>query len=64
MKNNHFFDRDIVTIKDFSKADLEFVFDATDKVSSLKPKERGQLASARTLGYIFYEPRYQNENEF
>jgi len=38
MKNNHFFDRDIVTIKDFSKADLEFMFDATDKVSSLTLK--------------------------
>jgi aspartate carbamoyltransferase catalytic subunit len=64
MKNNHFFDRDIVTIKDFSKADLEFVFDATDKVSSLKPKERGQLASARTLGYIFYEPSTRTRMSF
>jgi aspartate carbamoyltransferase catalytic subunit len=64
MKNNHFFDRDIVTIKDFSRADLEFVFDATDKVSSLKPKERGQLASARTLGYIFYEPSTRTRMSF
>jgi aspartate carbamoyltransferase catalytic subunit len=35
MKNNHFFNRDIVSIKDFSKDDLEFVFDATDKIRTL-----------------------------
>jgi aspartate carbamoyltransferase catalytic subunit len=29
---NHFFGRDIVSIRDFSRDDLEFIFDSTDKI--------------------------------
>jgi aspartate carbamoyltransferase catalytic subunit len=64
MKTNHFFNRDIVSIKDFSKDDLEFVFDATDKIRTLKAKERGQLGSARILGYVFYEPSTRTRMSF
>ncbi len=64
MKTNHFFNRDIVSIKDFSKDDLEFVFDATDKIRTLKANERGQLGSARTLGYVFYEPSTRTRMSF
>lgn len=64
MKTNHFFNRDIVSIKDFTKDDLEFVFDATDKIRTLKAKERGQLGSARTLGYVFYEPSTRTRMSF
>ncbi|HEX9319352.1 MAG TPA: aspartate carbamoyltransferase, partial [Nitrososphaeraceae archaeon] len=59
-----FFNRDIVSIKDFSKDDLEFVFDATDKIRTLKANERGQLGSARTLGYVFYEPSTRTRMSF
>jgi aspartate carbamoyltransferase catalytic subunit len=61
---NPFYDRDIVSIKDFSKDDLEFVFNATDKVSSLKPAQRGELGKGRTLGYIFYEPSTRTRMSF
>src|SRR6266511_3189924 len=64
MKTNHFFNRDIVSIKDFSKDDLEFVFDATDKIRTLKANERGQLGSARTFGYVFYEPSTRTRMSF
>lgn len=64
MKTNYFFNRDIVSIKDFTKDDLEFVFDATDKIRTLKAKERGQLGSARTLGYVFYEPSTRTRMSF
>src|SRR5947199_876649 len=64
MRTNHFFNRDIVSIKDFSKDDLEFVFDATDKIRTFKANERGQLGSARTLGYIFYEPSTRTRMSF
>lgn len=64
MKTNHFFNRDIVSIKDFTKDDLEFVFDATDKIMTLKANERSQLGSARTLGYVFYEPSTRTRMSF
>src|SRR5215218_309187 len=61
---NPFFERDIVSIKDFTKDDLEVVFDATDKVSRLKPSQRGELGKGRTLGYIFYEPSTRTRMSF
>jgi aspartate carbamoyltransferase catalytic subunit len=61
---NHFYDRDIVSIKDFSKADLEYVFSATDKIREMKPEERSRLGRGRTLGYIFYEPSTRTRMSF
>lgn len=61
---NPFFDKDIVSIKDFTKDDLEFVFDATDRVSRLRPGERGELGKGRALGYIFYEPSTRTRMSF
>ena len=61
---NPFFDRDIVSIKDFSKSDLEYVFSATDKIRAMKPGERGELGKGRTLGYIFYEPSTRTRMSF
>lgn len=64
MAPNPFYDRDIVSIKDFGKDELEFVFDATDRVSRLKPAERSELGKGRTLGYIFYEPSTRTRMSF
>jgi aspartate carbamoyltransferase catalytic subunit len=64
MAPNPFYDRDIVSIKDFTKDDLEFIFDATEKVSHLKPSERGELGKGRALGYIFYEPSTRTRMSF
>jgi aspartate carbamoyltransferase catalytic subunit len=64
MAPNPFYDRDIVSIKDFGKDDLEFVFDSTDRVSRLKPGERSELGKGRTLGYIFYEPSTRTRMSF
>ncbi|HKZ61353.1 MAG TPA: aspartate carbamoyltransferase [Nitrososphaera sp.] len=61
---NPFFDKDIVSIKDFTRDDLEFVFDATDRISRLKPGERGELGKGRILGYIFYEPSTRTRMSF
>jgi aspartate carbamoyltransferase catalytic subunit len=61
---NPFYDKDIVSIKDFSKDDLEFVFNTTDKISRLKPSGRGELGKGRTLGYIFYEPSTRTRMSF
>src|ERR687895_1023390 len=62
--SNPFYDRDIVSIKDFTKDDLEFVFDATDNISQLKHSQRGELGKGRTLGYIFYEPSTRTRMSF
>jgi aspartate carbamoyltransferase catalytic subunit len=64
MPNNHLYDRDIVSIKDFSKQDLEFVFSSTDKISTLRPNEKSELGKGRTLGYIFYEPSTRTRMSF
>ena len=61
---NPFYDRDIVSIKDFSKSDLEYVFSATDKIRAMKPSQRGELGKGRTLGYIFYEPSTRTRMSF
>ena len=61
---NPFYDRDIVSIKDFAKDDLEFVFDATASISRLKHSQRGELGKGRTLGYIFYEPSTRTRMSF
>ena len=64
MLNNRLYDRDIVSIKDFSKQDLEFVFSSTDKISTLRPNEKSELGKGRTLGYIFYEPSTRTRMSF
>jgi aspartate carbamoyltransferase catalytic subunit len=61
---NPFFDKDIVSIKDFTKDDLEYVFDATDTLRGLRPAERGELGKGRALGYIFYEPSTRTRMSF
>jgi len=61
---NPFYDRDIVSIRDFDKDDLEFVFDATDSISRLRYSQRGELGKGRTLGYIFYEPSTRTRMSF
>src|ERR687890_592649 len=64
MPNNHLYDHDIVSIKDFTKEDLEFIFNSTDKISALRPNEKSDLARGRTLGYIFYEPSTRTRMSF
>src|ERR687886_3054677 len=62
--DNAFYDRDIVSIKDFGKDDLDFVFNTTDRISRLKPSQRGELGKGRILGYIFYEPSTRTRMSF
>ena len=64
MSNNHLFNRDIVSIKDFSRQELEYIFSATDKISILKPSEKSNFGKGRTLGYIFYEPSTRTRMSF
>jgi aspartate carbamoyltransferase catalytic subunit len=64
MPTNHFFNRDIVSIKDFSRYDLEFIFSFTDRVEGLRPRERAEFGKGRTLAYVFYEPSTRTRMSF
>jgi aspartate carbamoyltransferase catalytic subunit len=64
MPTNQFYNRDIVSIKDFTKQDLEFIFSTTDKINDMKPNEKSELGKGRTLGYIFYEPSTRTRMSF
>ena len=53
---NEFYQKDIISIKDFDKEKLEKIFAATDKIMNLAPSERREICKGKTLGYLFYEP--------
>lgn len=64
MKSNRFFNRDVVSIKDFKREDLEYLFEKTDKMKKLNPKEKDELGKARIMGYLFYEPSTRTRMSF
>ena len=55
MIKNRFFNRNIVSIRDFNMDDFTYLFNITDKIQTLKSRERGEIAKGLILGYIFYE---------
>ena len=55
MTVNKFFNRSIVSIRDFTIDDFNYLFDLTDKIQTLSSNERGEIAKGLILGYIFYE---------
>lgn len=61
---NHFYSRDIVSIRDFSKGDLDFLFESTDKLRNMHQNEKRELARGRVLGYLFFEPSTRTRLSF
>lgn len=55
MAKNRFFNRNVVSIRDFNSEDFTYLFDITDKIQTLRSKERGEIAKGLILGYVFYE---------
>ena len=64
MPKNNFYNRDIVSIKDINKQDLELIFTYTDKLRNLKPTEKSELGKGRVLGSVFYEPSTRTRMSF
>ncbi len=64
MATNHYYNRDVVSIRDFSRDELEFLFSFTDKISTLSRSERSELGRGRTLGSIYYEPSTRTRMSF
>ena len=61
---NEFYQKDIISIKDFDKENLEKIFASTDKIMSLNPIERREICKGKTLGYLFYEPSTRTRLSF
>jgi len=55
MTGNKFFNRNIISIRDFTVDDFTYLFDLTDKIQTLSSSERGEIAKGLILGYVFYE---------
>jgi len=63
VNKNDFKNRDIVTIKDFSREELEFIFDLTEKVKKDPEKFRSVLDS-KVVSLLFFEPSTRTYNSF
>lgn len=61
---NPFKNRDIVSIKDFSRNDLLFLFESANRIESLQEKERNRLLEGKILGYLFFEPSTRTRLSF
>ncbi|MDE1764122.1 MAG: aspartate carbamoyltransferase [Thaumarchaeota archaeon] len=62
--SNTFFQKDIVSVRDFDKQKFEEVFQATDKIIEMNPNERRELARGKVLGYLFFEPSTRTRLSF
>lgn len=61
---NEFYQKDIISIKDFNKEQLEKIFVATDKIMKLDPIQRREISKGMTLAYLFYEPSTRTRLSF
>ena len=61
---NEFYQKDIISIKDFGKEQLETVFSYTNKILQLDPIQRREICKGKTLGYLFYEPSTRTRLSF
>ena len=64
MVTNKFFNRDVVSIKDFTRDDLQYLFEMTNKMKKLNHKEKDEFGKARIMGYLFYEPSTRTRMSF
>ena len=63
-KMNSFFQKDVISIRDLGKENLDSIFSATEKIIGLDPNQRREIARGRTLGYLFYEPSTRTRLSF
>ena len=61
---NEFYQKDVISIKDFNKEKLEKIFASTDRIIQLNPTERREICKGKTLGYLFYEPSTRTRLSF
>jgi aspartate carbamoyltransferase catalytic subunit len=61
---NEFYKKDIISIKDFNRDQLEEIFTSTDKIMQLNSSDRREICKGKTLGYLFYEPSTRTRLSF
>lgn len=61
---NPFHGRDVVSIKEFTKQDLSFLFESTDRLRAMNASEKHQLGGGKILGYLFFEPSTRTRLSF
>ena len=61
---NEFYQKDIISIKDYTKEQLEKIFTSTDKIMQLDSLQRREICKGKTLGYLFYEPSTRTRLSF
>jgi len=62
--NDEFYQKDIISIKDYTKEQLEKIFTSTDKIMQLTSSQRQEICKGKTLGYLFYEPSTRTRLSF
>ncbi|MEJ2260265.1 MAG: hypothetical protein P8X83_01200 [Nitrosopumilaceae archaeon] len=61
---NDFFNKDITSIKNYTRDQLEKIFEYTDKIIALDPIQRREICKGKTLSYLFYEPSTRTRLSF
>ena len=61
---NEFYQKDIISIKDYGKEQLEKIFTSTDTMIQLDSSQRREICKGKTLGYLFYEPSTRTRLSF
>ncbi len=61
---NEFYQKNIISIKDYTKEQLEKIFAFTDKIMQLDSSQRREICKGKTLGYLFYEPSTRTRLSF
>jgi len=61
---NEFFNKDIISIKDYQRDQFEKIFEYTEKMMNLDPASRREICKGKTLSYLFYEPSTRTRLSF
>jgi aspartate carbamoyltransferase catalytic subunit len=61
---NPFYQRDIISIKDFSREELDHLFETATRLEGMAAEARHQLGHDRILGVMFFEPSTRTRLSF
>jgi len=61
---NPFFNRDVISIRDFSKDDLQYLFTVSDKIEKASSDIRVTLAPGKIIAMLFFEPSTRTRLSF
>ena len=61
---NDFYNKDFISIKDYTRDQFEKIFEYTEKIMNLDPTKRREICKGKTLSYLFYEPSTRTRLSF